>query len=538
MNKYIAALFASCCANIAFATTWYVTVDAHNADYGETGETASGESWDAAITLTNAVAKAQAGDTILVEGGTYALTKGLVISAGITIRGGMLKGALSETINLENSVSTLNGRNTVQPIKLSNSSKVKFERIDLTQGKPRNLSMSASGDVEFVGCLIRNSVKQNGTSGQGGPAGGLFVGAIDEGGAYPELIFTDCVISNNTPAAVSGNSRTAYGYGVSFKNFSKVFINGCSFIANGVKDPPDNVRSGDGGSAIYTSSAPIVVNKTKFMGNQIVCGKYGTAQNTGVVRIMGSCDGSAFTNCAFVANCEKIGSQADGTADDFMGGTIRIDSQNNSDKIDFVNCTFAYNACVGRNSPAGINVVKGAANIINSIFFGSVTGQVNAASIGKYVHVGSSGSASIINCMFESEADISAVNATSLSTHKLKFEDPLFVYSLSQSRGLEEYAGKGIMSDTAMTNITRAVSFITDGTINVHLRGARGYLDENTGEFVKGYKGAENQSPAIDAGINVFEEFKERNGNKVNLGFYGNTPWATMSSGGFMIIIR
>lgn len=121
MNKYIAALFASCCANIAFATTWYVTVDAHNADYGETGETASGESWDAAITLTNAVAKAQAGDTILVEGGTYALTKGLVISAGITIRGGMLKGALSETINLENSVSTLNGRNTVQPITLSNS---------------------------------------------------------------------------------------------------------------------------------------------------------------------------------------------------------------------------------------------------------------------------------------------------------------------------------------------------------------------------------------------------------------------------------
>lgn len=538
MNKYISALFASFCANIAFATTWYVTVDAHNADYGETGETASGESWDAAITLTNAVAKAQAGDTILVEGGTYALTKGLVISAGITIRGGMLKGALSETINLENSVSTLNGRNTVQPIRLSNSSKVKFERIDLTQGKPRNLSMSASGDVEFVGCLIRNSVKQNGTSGQGGPAGGLFVGAIDEGGAYPELIFTDCVISNNTPSAVSANSRTAYGYGVSFKNFSKVFINGCSFIANGVKDSPDAVRSGGGGSAIFTSSAPIVVNKTKFMGNQVVCGLYGTAQNTGVVRIMGSCDGSAFTNCAFVANCEKDGSQAFHDADDFMGGTIRIDSQNNSDKIDFVNCTFAYNACVGRNSPAGINVVKGAANIINSIFFGSVTGQLNAASIGKYVHVGSSGSASIINCMFESEADISAVNATSLSTHKLKFEDPLFVYSLSQSRGLEEYAGKGIMSDTAMTNITRAVSFITDGTLNVHLRGARGYFDENTGEFVKGYKGAENQSPAIDAGINVFEEFKERNGNKVNLGFYGNTPWATMSSSGFMIIIR
>ena len=70
-------------------------------------------------------------------------------------------------------------------------------------------------------------------------------------------------------------------------------------------------------------------------------------------------------------------------------------------------------------------------------------------------------------------------------------------------------------------------------------RGSGGYYDENSGEFVKGYKGAENQSPAIDAGLNVFDEFKERNGRKVNLGFYGNTPWATMSDRrGMKIIIR
>ena len=46
-------------------------------------------------------------------------------------------------------------------------------------------------------------------------------------------------------------------------------------------------------------------------------------------------------------------------------------------------------------------------------------------------------------------------------------------------------------------------------------------------------------SPAVDAGdpaVKCVEPYP--NGNRVNLGAYGNTPWATMSKGGTLIFVR
>ena len=72
---------------------------------------------------------------------------------------------------------------------------------------------------------------------------------------------------------------------------------------------------------------------------------------------------------------------------------------------------------------------------------------------------------------------------------------------------------------------------------DVHLRGGRGYYDEKTGALVKEYlqKYGEH-SPAIDAGDPASDYRLEPkilgvggNGKRVNLGAYGNTPWATMS---------
>ena len=70
---------------------------------------------------------------------------------------------------------------------------------------------------------------------------------------------------------------------------------------------------------------------------------------------------------------------------------------------------------------------------------------------------------------------------------------------------------------------------------NVHLRGGRGYFDEKTGELVAEYLRAE-QSPAIDAG-DPESDYRDEpkckygyHGKRVNLGAYGNTPWATMST--------
>ena len=68
-----------------------------------------------------------------------------------------------------------------------------------------------------------------------------------------------------------------------------------------------------------------------------------------------------------------------------------------------------------------------------------------------------------------------------------------------------------------------------------HLRGGRGYYDERTGELVTRYINRD-RSPAIDAGNADLDYSREPNcqqgwhGKCLNLGAYGNTPWATMTA--------
>ena len=99
-----------------------------------------------------------------------------------------------------------------------------------------------------------------------------------------------------------------------------------------------------------------------------------------------------------------------------------------------------------------------------------------------------------------------------------------------------------------------AGSFVSVGTIglllksaslgelcafNVHLRGGRGYFDETTGALASDYQ--KGQSPALDAGDPKSDYSNEPmpNGHRVNLGAYGNTPWATMSPlKGTLLILR
>ena len=71
---------------------------------------------------------------------------------------------------------------------------------------------------------------------------------------------------------------------------------------------------------------------------------------------------------------------------------------------------------------------------------------------------------------------------------------------------------------------------------NVHLRGGCGYFDETTGEPVREYAAKKAaSSPAIDAG-DPNSDYKGEpdtqlgwHGRRVNMGGYGNTPWATLS---------
>ena len=112
------------------------------------------------------------------------------------------------------------------------------------------------------------------------------------------------------------------------------------------------------------------------------------------------------------------------------------------------------------------------------------------------------------------------------------YGDPLFVTSFdtAKSKVTNPFGSNFTYFDTTAANVGKLTEF------NLHLRGGRGYYDEKTGALVTDYKSKNVLSPAMDAGNKSSSYAQERDrgegwhGRRVNLGAYGNTPWATMTT--------
>ena len=122
---------------------------------------------------------------------------------------------------------------------------------------------------------------------------------------------------------------------------------------------------------------------------------------------------------------------------------------------------------------------------------------------------------------------MSTGSTATLTYDHLVFGDPLLATTL------EDFESNILTSGdyTYMRNNTAGANFIAN--INVHLRGGHGYIDEKTGKRVIDY--TSDESPAIDAGDTKSDYSREPDtndgwhGKRVNLGGYGNTPWATVT---------
>lgn len=432
-----------------------------------------------------------------------------------TVLGGFTEFCNTLSDREESAISVLDGNNVTVPFKVTNSVKVQFERIKFRKGNLCNFEKGGTGDLVFQKCEFADAKKSLNRN------GGRF-----SGGGVAVLKFKSCRFFNNTATGSESNDNYSHGaYGAYFNNCKRVCFYDCQFAYNG-SEYCSAQRGQYGGAAIYAESAPITAYNTRFEGNRNSM-SFKDDYARGIVRLKGTVtEDSAFTNCVWVGNEDRntisSGSKAPG------GGMVSVEYTSAQRNVDFVNCTFAYNLVDGAaGSTAGISVLKGSANIVNSIFYGSVTGATCNA--GKYLHVAAGATANVRNSLFESAEDISFVDSGSVTTKNLIYGDPLFIYSYDQFKS-ELLAAAG-----TSLNLATVLNKINNGQLNYHLSGA-GYYDES-GVITNRVKGV--KSPAVDAGVKV-GEFKEPvpNGNKVNLGFYGNTPGATLSAGGFIIIIR
>ena len=290
----------------------------------------------------------------------------------------------------------------------------------------------------------------------------------------------------------------------------------CSFVTNYMMRNYDSSTARMAALHVYNTRA--TVDGCSFYGHYA----------DGIADVRGTCSGSVFRRCSFVGNygCSS--------------GVLSVNLDNASDTALVENCTFAY------NFSHALNCVKGATAVTNCIFYGNLA-KVDATAAAD-LRVAAGATATVDYCLFavpEEDGSTICVSEATAGTLEIGqnciYANPLFVTPTNTVMEQVMSPEGATMPRALPTNWSWRWSkpVPTFGQVvdyNCHLRGGCGYFDENTGALVRDYvKKVAGQSPAIDAGdprSDYSEEPDTNNGwhgRRVNLGGYGNTPWATMT---------
>ena len=457
----------------------------------------------------------------------------VTIAAPLTIRGGFTGVEDSADERVPGAVSTLDGNGTRDLLKLANAAAnpIKVERLIFARAYKRALENTGVGvltvtDCQFVDSHAVGPYGNNDDYGRGAYLNGKFVAA-----------FTNCVFSGNVK--VNSGSSHAQGSAIYAEGLTRVYIDNCLFMTNGVIPTSALGESTSGrdyadGDCIYMNGSPITATGCHFRGNRGAVRNVNTTSSTGgIILLSGKSGNSAFTNCTFTGNWGGWATHKSSMSSSYVsGGTVDIRLNSATDKVDFENCTIAYNLGDTLCIPGGLHVEAGDVNMHNCIIFGNRHGRMTLDGIGHDIYVRGTSKLNLSHCRLEAaDAEtpgkpdtnyVSAASTATLTYDNLTFGDPLFLTPLVDFESAIKVETEGSYVDFSSLDPTKGIA-----NFDVHLRSKYGMYN-NAGEFIKarGYL-----SDAIDAGDrnSPYQNEPQPNGRRVNLGAYGNTPWASMS---------
>ena len=497
-----------------------------------------GSSWtDAFDTIDDALALAAADATktnVWIAGTLVshkAVTDRSVKTAKLEIRGGFV-GDEDSADERKQPYSTLSGEDLQDMVSINNAAghDVVFERICFTRGLNRGLNKSGNGAIAIFDCRFLN----NGTAVKGQSGRGVYlVGSA----ASTVAVISNCVFEGNAQCRYeTPDSYGGKGFAIYAENFASLTVDDTLFVTNGAGPGSAmgwNTVGREGhffGSAIYASASPVTARRCQFRANRATC--HGSAG--GCVWLEGACGGSVFDHCLWTGNYEAWGHGGTASASTKAGALV-VNLANTDDTVTVRHSTIAYYIAELKNSAAGISVAKGKLLLSNSIVFGNRVLEASATLGADLALTTADGYADVAYTLFSTN-DVSSVGAVAVDNCELGkgvvYDDPLLATGLAEALShVNGWSGSSHNMYYKPADIGEVAAF------NVHLRGRNGYLDEKTGKVVR-FGG--RTSPAIDAGEpeSVYENEPHPNGRQVNLGFYGNTPWATMSKGGTMLLVR
>ena len=438
----------------------------------------------------------------------------LTVKTNLFIRGGFDNVCSDIESRVEGKLSTLDANKISGILSVKNATHpVVVERMVFTRSKTQGVVKSGAGDIAFTNCTFVSNARGYSKELNGG--GLNIVGSA----GMTKVYLSDCRILDN---GSTGAYPAGTGCGAYFQNCLRVTLDNTLFASNGIAIRSPASDSGSDkliGSALFTTAAPLTVRNCRFVSNHGTT-RDNSRENGSAVRIDGASGGTAFTNCVFACNSDVLGWGASGTQGSF-GSALLVRCSSVDQHVDLYNCTIAYNLAGGTKVPGGLFVSRGTVTARNSIFYGNFRTQASAdKGIPADVYVADGSSFSAMYSLF-TDNTASSVAASEGSTLDIDWTtciqgDPLFVTTSQQ-----------VAAKKAANNL----NFLNDqhffANIDVHLVSSGGYF-LNSGEKVVG---SEEISQCLDKGdpMSDYSNEPEFNGGRINLGAYGNTPFASSS---------
>ena len=440
--------------------------------YVTTNGVGAGSSWGDATSLTNALMTAPAGSDIYMAQGTYTNRAGMSVVSSVTNCFVIRTNSLALYGGFTNGMATFAQRNPV-------AYTTKLQGMGSGQAGQRVLYFQASGAI-LDGLTVTGGYPGFGTSLGGG---GLYSSGYDF--TLANCVFTDIqargaggayignannvVVTNCTFTFLRQSRDTSLGQGLYISSVTNMFVIDSLFT---------NVLSGGAahsslGGGLYQVGGSITVLNTVFadINNTQVAG----AACSGQGMYLGANTAASIKNCTFRKNAAaNAASQGAGLYIGVGASTVSVES-----------CTFAYNSNAGYGG--AIYLASGNLQVHNSILW------TNTASLNGNEIYQSGGTATVAYVCLEDTVGnyVMSVGGTLAISSAVK-SDPLF--ATATDLRLKSSAGRWNPVVGAWTNDTV-------------------------------------QSPSIDAGDPASSCANEPapNGGIINLGFDGNTPYASKS---------
>ncbi|MBQ3314764.1 MAG: hypothetical protein IJG70_02235 [Kiritimatiellae bacterium] len=450
------------------------------------------------------------------------------LAAPLVIRGGFAGFEETPDERAEGTYSTIDGNSAYDLLYISNpvAYPLAVERMVFTRARQYAFRNFGAGPLAVTNCQFIGNLSPGGD--------------VTGRGTYLENAFTasfvNCIWRGNMKTA--GGSSSTQGSAIYANGLTRLFLDDCLFVTNGMSavggiQSATPGRDQCNGDCLWMNGTPITARNCHFRGNRggIRSGTNGTISGTGgVILLAGASGNSAFTNCTFAGNWgawaeNNIATSAMGAG----GGALDIRLSTTGAKVDFEQCTLAYNLGDSRYCPGGLNVERGTVSMHNSIIFGNVRGS--NATVGHDIHVLDSGRLNLSYCLLTAEDNetagkpsftyVSEASAGLITYDNLKFGDPLFATGRSDFTAYVKTSG----AYTYLQNNTAGANFIAN--IDLHLRSIAG-MSCNDGTR---YEDEDGYSKAIDAGDteSAYSNEPDPNGGRVNIGGYGNTSEASCS---------